>query len=148
MQPMTVVSEAEPLAEPFASVTRRPTIPPPTTAPPVTAEAVMLRALDVAVERLGDKVGASPGKGGPAVIVLLVAILILAGSGVILWGRHMTAGDRQILDRLDALEQAHDDRIDHDQWVVDALQALSHQQPLPPAPRPARRRLAQAGEAR
>lgn len=141
MQPMTVVSEAEPLAEPFASVTRRPTIPPPTTAPPVTAEAVMLRALDVA-ERL------SPGKGGPAVIVLLVAILILAGSGVILWGRHMTAGDRQILDRLDALEQAHDDRIDHDQWVVDALQALSHQQPLPPAPRPARRRLAQAGEAR
>lgn len=42
--------------------------------------------------------------------------------------------------RLEALEDAEDARFVHDQWVVQALQALSEHKPLPPYPVPQRRR--------
>lgn len=130
-------TSTEPLTVGFGST--RPTIPPSTSAPsapvvPVTAsEALALRALEIA-ERQGAKV--QGWRGSVMVVVATLAIVATA-----LWGRHVASGNTEVLDRLDALEQAHDDRIDHDAWVVDALQALSDHQPLPPPPKPTRRKL-------
>ena len=127
---------AEIQVEPFGSVSsRRPTIPPPTT-DPLTQEAVILRSLDTA-NRVAE-VALKSGKAGPWLVSLVVSLVT---SGV-LWGAHMVTGDRAILDRLDALERAHDDRMEHDQWMVGAIQALHAGQALPPVPPPPRRRLA------
>ena len=135
-------SNTEPIAVGFG---QRPTIPPSTSAPamPITTEAVMMRALDLA-ERVGTDVARNPAAWRLPVAVLLIAVALTVSIGAIaLWGRHATSSNTEILDRLDALEQAHDDRIDHDAWVVDALQALSSDKPLPPPPKPTRRKLSQ-----
>lgn len=101
----------------------------------------MMRALDIA-ERVGAGVARSP-SGWRNLLLVALGLVVLAMSvgGIYLWARHATSSNSEVLDRLDALEQAHDDRIDHDAWVVDALQALSDGEQLPPPPRPARRML-------
>jgi len=132
--PQTVVDTGtEPVAVGFGST--RPTIPPSTSAPaaPVTTEALVMRALEMA-ERQGSRL---TGWRGPVMVISVTLALVATA----LWGRHVMTGNTEVLDRLDALEQAHDDRIDHDAWVVDALQALSAGQPLPQPPKPTRRRL-------
>lgn len=107
------------------------------TEPVLTQEAVMLRALDATTTAVATAV--KQGKIGPWVVALLVALVVVAGG---LWAAHMLTGDREIQDRLQALEDAEDDRHTHDQWVVTALQALSENKPLPAYPVPQRRRKA------
>lgn len=105
-----------------------------TSAPPPSGETALLQAL-AATARVGE-VAIRQGRGGPWLVSFVVSLAVSIGA----WGLHMVTGDRQILDRLDALERAQDDRWEHDQWVVGALVALSKGEPLPPPPAPRRPR--------
>ena len=101
-------------------------------AQPLSQEAVLLGALHEATEvTKAVRTAVAAGRFGPWAGVILSALL---------WGAHMLTGDRALLDRLEALEEAEDDRLEHDQWVVSALQALSNGKPLPDYPIPRRRR--------
>ena len=103
-------------------------------ATPQSQETALLQAL-AATARVGE-VAIRQGRGGPWLVSFVVSLAVSIGA----WGLHMVTGDRQILDRLDALERAQDDRWEHDQWVVGALVALSKGDPLPPPPTPRRPR--------
>jgi len=106
--------------------------------PPLTTEAAIVQTLasvSKTTEAVGEAVKA--GKVNPWIAALLLALVVVAGG---LWAAHLLTGDREIQDRLEALEDAEDARLIHDQWVVQALQALSEHKPLPSYPVPQRRR--------
>lgn len=129
--PQAIQPEANGTAPIALGRARAPTLPA-AQAQPLTQEAVLLGALHEATEvTKAVRTAVSAGKFGPWAGVILSALL---------WGAHMLTGDRALLDRLEALEEAEDDRLEHDQWVVQALQALSKGEPLPDYPIPRRRR--------
>ncbi len=116
---------------------RQPTMPV-LQAQPLTTEAAIVQTLasvSKTTEAVGEAVKA--GRVNPWIVAFLVALIVVAGG---LWAAHMLTGDREIQDRLEALEDAEDARFVHDQWVVSALQALGESKPLPPYPVPQRRR--------
>jgi hypothetical protein len=129
---------SSPETAPFPSArARRDTLP--AVAAPLDERQVFLHAINAASEATSTVASAvKQGKASPWTVALLLALLVVAGG---MWAAHLFSGDRQIQDRLQALEDAEDDRLAHDQWVVLALQALSKNEPLPAYPvRTGRRR--------
>jgi hypothetical protein len=131
---------SSPETAPFPSArTRRDTLPGMAAGQPLDERQVFLHAINAASEATSTVASAvKQGKASPWTVALLLALLVVAGG---MWAAHLFSGDRQIQDRLQALEDAEDDRLEHDQWVVLALQALSENKPLPAYPvRTGRRR--------
>jgi hypothetical protein len=111
-----------------------PTQPHAAAAEPLTERAVLLRTIDAMAGAV------KTGKGGPLLVVIMIALLsgLLASAAV--WALHDVLGNRTLIDRIERIEDAQDAADDHNAWVVLALVALSEGKPLPPPPyRPSRR---------
>jgi hypothetical protein len=137
--PTSVPAPGHPETAPFPAARARQATLPGHMAEQLDERTVLLHAVKAASDATSAVTTAvKQGKGGPWVVALLVALVVVAGG---LWAAHLFSGDREIQDRLQALEDAEDDRLEHDQWVVLALQALSENKPLPAYPvRTGRRR--------
>lgn len=124
---------------PFPAARARQATLPGHVAEPLDERAVLLHALSAASDATSAvSTAVKQGKASPWILALLLALVVVAGG---LWAAHMLSGDQEIQDRLQALEDAEDDRLAHDQWVVSALQALSENKALPAYPvRTGRRR--------
>lgn len=131
---------SRPIAVPFGERTersRQDTLPPEPAPGMLGPEAaLLLRSIETAGRVVDSLSGAvKQGRGGPGVGALLISLFVSVVVSGGLWVAHMATGDRQILDRLDALEDAQEASDDHNAWVVDALVALSQKEPLPPPPK-------------